>query len=169
MLDEDRARVRVSLSTGELEVEGSEAFISQFRDSLDEFIRRIQDAPVPVAVAKPPTPAPGSGAQQLPPGGSSGAVTGEDFGELLHAMPPTATATDQALFAGYFAATTTADGTFSTGEVNKLLIEQGVKLSNPSQALKNSITQKKAFKVGSRFKLSTTGRQYLTTLTGRSL
>jgi len=45
-----------------------------------------------------------------------------------------------------------------------LLIEQGVKLSNASQSLKNNVTAKRAFKVGSRYKVAKSGVDYLKTL-----
>ena len=69
--------------------------------------------------------------------------------------------TDQILLAGHYAAKVSSDGTFSTNDAHKLLIEQGVKLSNASQSMKNNLTAKRAFKVGGRFKIAKTGIDYL--------
>ena len=67
------------------------------------------------------------------------------------------TGTDQILVAGHYAAMNNAQQTFVTAEANKLLVEQSIKLANPSQSLKNNLNSKKVFKVGSRFKLSRDG------------
>lgn len=157
------ARIRISLTAGELEIEGSESFVSQYEESIAAMVERLREEGV-VAVA-PQQPAPvGVGATNL--GGETAPIptaADEPFGEVLHSLS-TKSGTDQILLAGHYVAKNTADGTFSTAEAHKLLIEQGVKLSNASQSLKNNLTAKRAFKVGSRFKISKAGIDYLNTL-----
>ncbi len=155
------ARVRVSLTTGELEIEGSEAFVSQYADSIGSVLERLlkdgPSVPVPAAASVITPVAAGSGSA---PTVSSG---DEPFGQVLHSLT-SKSGTDQILLAGYYTAKSTSDGTFSTNDAHKLLIEQGVKLSNASQSMKNNLTSKRAFKVGSRFKIAKTGIDYLNTL-----
>ena len=58
--------------------------------------------------------------------------------------------------------------TFATAEASKLLVEQGIKVSNPSQSLKNNMDGKKLFRVGNRFKISREGQDRVNDLLGRS-
>ena len=87
----------------------------------------------------------------------------EPFGEVLHTLS-SKSGTDQILLAGHYVAKSSADGTFSTVDAHKLLIEQGVKLSNASQSMKNNTSAKRAFKVGNRFKVAKSGLDHLKTL-----
>ena len=156
----DQARIRISLTTGDLEVEGSEAFIAKYAEPLDELIERLRKGHLHAPAAPTgasPTPAPNASAASQP----------EEFGEALHALPNSATGTDQILLAGLFAQKDSADSTFSTGEANQLLVGQGIKLTNPSQALKNGITAKRAFKVGKRYRVSKAGEEYVSELMGQ--
>lgn len=66
--------------------------------------------------------------------------------------------------AGHYVRAAHADGAFSTMEAHKLLTEQGIKLSNGSQSLKNNLTSKRVFKVGSRYKVTRLGMDYLKTV-----
>lgn len=154
-----QARVRVSLSSGELEVEGDEEFVQQYEEAIATLIGRLEKAqPVgPIAkAAGDPSPAAPS-----PP-----AAEQREFGELLHALPNNASGPDRMLLAGSFAQLASGDNTFSTGEANQLLLGQGVKLANPSQALKNAIAAKRVFKVGKRYRVSKTGEEHLKSLVG---
>jgi hypothetical protein len=74
-----------------------------------------------------------------------------------------ASQSDKILLAGSFAAQGTGDKTFSTSEASALLVEQGIKLSNPSQSLKNNLAAKRVFKQGNRFRVSKIGEDHLKT------
>lgn len=149
----EQFRVRVSLQSGELEVEGSESFVSSFREDFSGLVGRIGNVQPSAA-----------------PQGGSAAPSGTDtlaqsFPETLNLLPNDASATDQILVAGKFASSQAADATFSTSEAGALLMEQAVKLSNPSQSMKNNLKAKRVFKVGSRWKISKIGEEHLRTLT----
>jgi hypothetical protein len=153
----DAARIRVNIAAGELEIEGTEAFVSRYADSIDTIIERLLSAsPVPQPSAAGP-----------PARGLTNTVVSSDrdepFGEVLHSLA-SKSGTDQILLSGYYVAKGSSDGTFSTGEAHALLIEQGVKLSNASQSMKNNLSSKRVFKVGSRFKVAKTGSDYLKSL-----
>jgi len=160
--ESEAARVRINLATGELEIEGSETFVSQYADPIASALERLLEngpsAPVaaPAAVAIPVTAA-------ASPAGPAPTSADEPFGQVLHSLT-SKSGTDQILLAGYYHSKTTSDGTFSTNDAHALLIEQGVKLSNASQSMKNNLTSKRAFKVGSRFKIAKIGVDHLKTL-----
>lgn len=159
--DTDGARFRVNLSTGELEVEGSEAFVSQYAESIESLLERLLEqgpaAPAVPAAAQPATPAP-AGA----PAAASVAAD-EPFGEVLHSLS-SKSGTDQILLAGLYVGKSRDDGTFSTIEAHQRLMEQGVKLSNASQSMKNNLNAKRVFKVGKGFKVAKQGVDHLKSL-----
>jgi hypothetical protein len=155
----EKARIRVSLTTGELEIEGTEAFVSQYAESIDAVLERLRaDGVVAPAGAAAPSSASSTGGS-LPPV----PVDVEPFGEVLHSLS-SKSGTDQILLAGYYVGNSVADGTFSTNEAHARLIEQGVKLSNASQSMKNNLSSKRVFKVGTRFKIAKTGVDHLKSL-----
>lgn len=149
------ARIRISLSAGELEIQGPPEFLSKYEDTIGPMLERLRTADVQAAPKALPT----GGAPATPK------ATGE-FGEVLHALPNTATDTDRILLAGSFTQASSTDGTFATGQANQLLIEQGIKVSNPSQCMTNNLKAKRVFKVGSKYKVSKQGEAHLTKLTG---
>jgi hypothetical protein len=155
----EHARIRVSLSAGELEVEGPDAFFAKYSDSIDAMLSRLKTQPVSAESA----PALGSHAAPSTAVNSAGAELPE-FGEVLHGLPSNASGPDRVLVAGWYVQQENSESTFSTGEANQLLMGQGVKLSNPSQALKNAIAAKRVFKVGSRYRVSKSGEDHLKTL-----
>lgn len=152
------ARIRVSLATGELEVEGTEAFVSQYEETIAALLERLRTDGQAAPVSGPRETGASSPAPTAPAAGGD-----EPFGEVLHLLT-SKSGTDQSLLAGYYAAKASPDGSFSTAEASRLLVEQGVKLSNPSQSLKNNLNAKRAFKVGSRYKVSKVGLDHLKTL-----
>jgi hypothetical protein len=156
----DQARIRLSLTTGEFEVEGTEAFVAKYAEPINELIERLRERRLQ-------TPAESTGGSSTSTSTTSGSPP-KEFGEALHGLPKSATGTDQILLAGLYAQRESADSTFSTGEANQLLVGQGIKLTNPSQSLKNALTAKRAFKVGKRFRLSKTGEDHINGLTGQN-
>lgn len=148
-------RIRVSLSAGELEVEGSDEFISKYGDSIDIVLQRLQEGKTLPALD----------------GNSSAGQTSNpkkpgEFGEALQAFSSSANDTDRMLLAGSFAQASSSDNAFVTGEAAKLLIEQGIKPGNPSQCMTNNLKAKRVFKVGSKYRVSKQGEDHLRTLGG---
>jgi hypothetical protein len=157
----EQARVRISLTAGDLEVEGTEDFVRQYADSIRTLISRLEESPIqPLTSQKEASGGPASAPAAAP------AAEKREFGEVLHSLPSSASGSDRILVAGRYAQPASGDNTFSTGEANQLLLGQGVKLSNPSQALKNAISAKRVFKVGKRYRVSNTGEEHLKSLIG---
>lgn len=158
------ARLRISLSTGEFEVEGPATFIAQYDQVARQLLARLHESP-PDAF-KSPDSGDGAAASQ-PTAAFNGNGTWPEFGEAIHKLPRNASGTDLILVAGYYASMTHADQTFATSEASKLLVEQSIKVANPSQSLKNNLGSKKVFKVGSRFKISREGIERINQLLQR--
>lgn len=157
------SRIHINLNSGELDIRGSEDFISQYADSIEDLLQRLRTEPIPASTPVPPVLA--SPDQALTEAGKAAQPSTrlEPFGEALHSLA-SKSGTDQILLAGYYASQASGDGTFATAEANKLLIEQGIKLSNASQSLKNVLAAKRVFKVGSRYKVARSGIDFLNSM-----
>jgi hypothetical protein len=152
-VSEQRARLRINLPQGEFEVEGSESFVKTYAERFDAWLGRL-DGP-PEATPSPPPPNESAPTRRAP------AAPAQSFGELLHRLPRSASDVDRILTAGYFAHLRSADKSFSTGEANTLLTEQGVKVGNPSQCVRQNLVAKRVFKHLGRYRVSQTGLDYL--------
>jgi hypothetical protein len=161
-VSEQRARLRINLSQREFEVEGSEGFVSAYAERFDAWLGGLSEAPEPAAAALPAAPAPALRQR-------GAATAAESFGELLHRLPRSASDVDRMLTAGYFAYLGSPDKSFSTSEANALLTEQGVKVGNPSQCVRQSLVAKRVFKHLGRYRLSQTGLDYLRQMIGTEL
>ncbi len=159
------ARVRFSLSAGEFEVEGDQDFVERYEGLFADVLKKMSEVPVsPVSTSVPSNP----GAAQVQTAGGGMESEGEvpAFGEALHRLPKGTSGTEQILIAGYYASRKSADKTFATGDANRLLIEQGIKLANPSQSLKNNMESKRVFKSGANYRISRDGLDRVAQLLG---
>lgn len=155
-MDTFQTKLRVNLAQREFEVAGSEAFVREYAERIEALLERLADgqAESPVILSNP---AP----RDLDP-----EPLGE-FGSFIQRLPNTATEVDTMLAAGYFAQATSTDDTFATAEANKRLLEQGIKLGNPSQCVRQSLVAKRVFLVArGRFRVSQHGRAHLRQLLG---
>ena len=155
-MDERRARLRINLAQREFEVEGSEGFVQTYAERLDQLLGQL--------TATPATEAPAATRQR-----GVGLAGASSFGELLQRLPRAATDVDRMLIAGYFAQRDGADNNFGTGDANRLLTEQGVKVGNPSQCVKQNLLAKRVFKHQGRYRVSQIGLDYLRQLLGATL
>jgi len=160
-VSEQRARLRINLSQREFEVEGSEGFVGAYAERFDAWLGGFTEppgnAPAPQPALQPPAPQPRA------------ASAAQSFGELLHQLPRAASDVDRMLTAGYFAYLRSADKSFSTGEANALLTEQGIKVGNPSQCVRQNLVAKRVFKHLGRYRVSQSGLDYLRQMLGSEL
>jgi hypothetical protein len=153
----ERTRVRINLAQAEIEVEGSESFVESFRPQLEALLDRLPREP-----AAPPA---ADQVLAIPPAARAKTELGP-FGEFLHHLPASATEVDRMLAAGYYLQQLSGDDSFATGDANKRLAEHGIKIGNPSQCVRQSLTARRVFAVArGRFRVSQTGRAYLRQLT----
>ena len=157
-MDAQRAKLRINLVQREFEVEGSESFVKTYAERLDQLLTRLTEQP-----AAPPK-------AQASPRSDGNALPGTGtFGELLQRLPRASTDVDRMLVAGYFAQQRGADNGFATGEANTLLTEQGVKVGNPSQCVKQNLLANRVFKHQGRYRVSQIGLDHLRQLIGVAL
>ena len=154
-MDAQRAKLRINLAQREFEVEGSETFVRTYAERLDQLLARLTEEPAGAPKAQ----------ASLRPDGDALPGTGT-FGELLQRLPRASTDVDRMLVAGYFAQQRGADSGFATGEANTLLTEQGVKVGNPSQCVKQNLLAKRVFKHQGRYRVSQIGLDHLRQLIG---
>ena len=164
----ERTRLRISVAGREFEVEGSEQFVREFVpriESLLEYLGDLAAAP-PEPVQAPPSAAGGANGASATYESSAGGSVGS-FGEFMLRLPSSATDVDRMLAAGFFVQQGAPDDAFGTADANKKLTEQGIKLGNPSQCVKQSLIAKRVFMVQrGRYRVSQHGRAHLRQLLG---
>jgi hypothetical protein len=154
---DQRGRLRINLSQREFEVEGSEDFVRGFADRIQELLD-LFDLPPPAAVASDNGP------------GTEANTTLGTFGEFILSLPSSSTDVDKMLAAGFYVQATSPDDAFATGDANRRLTEQGIKLGNPSQCVKQSLLAKRVFLVSKgRYRVSQPGRAHLRQLLGPAI
>lgn len=154
---EGRARIRINLSQGELEVEGSESFVERWADPLRSLLARLAEGGPSAAVAS---------AAVLPSNTAETSPVGS-FGEFIHHLPSGATEVDRMLAAGFWCQQNNPDRTFTTAEASRRLAEHGFRIGNPSQCVRQSIMAKRVFMVQKgRYRVSHHGKHYLRQLMG---
>ena len=154
---DQRGRLRINLSQREFEVEGSEEFVRSFADRIGELLDLLDVGGLPVAVNETEAPAAAAASPE----------TLGSFGEFLLRLPSSATDVDKMLAAGYFVQVGSADDAFTTADANRRLTEQGIKLGNPSQCVKQSLLAKRVFMLNKgRYRVSQQGRAHLRQLLG---
>jgi hypothetical protein len=146
--------LRINLTQREFEVEGSEDFVQSFAERFQELLDGLDDAslalPAPLAAAAAPV--------VEGRGGETASALGS-FGEFIMRLPSNSTDVDKMLAAGYFVQQQSADDAFGTADANKRLTEQGIKLGNPSQCVKQSLMAKRVFMISKgRYRVSQPGR-----------
>lgn len=167
----DRARLRINLGQREFEVEGSEPFVREYAARMESLLERLTE------LSAEPLPSPPSPAANGAAGGSAGSAHHESsqpalgsFGEFMLRLASSATDVDRMLAAGFYVQSQAPDDAFATGDANKRLTEQGIKLGNPSQCVKQSLISKRVFMVQrGRYRISQHGRAHLRQLMGSSI
>jgi hypothetical protein len=166
-LDGSKTRLRINLSQGEFEVEGSEAFVERYAERIDAlFAGRAGTRSTEPVTALPPSAGLQPANANTANGNSAAVSAPEHLGEWLEHMPRSATDVDRMLLAGYYAQVRSADQCFGTGEANALLTDQGIKVGNPSQCVKQNLVAKRVFKHHRRYRVSQTGLDQLRQLLG---
>jgi hypothetical protein len=159
---ENKAKIRINLNLREFEIEGSEDFINSHSAKIESFLEILKNIPPSQAAPVIQQPATNSYAPVSPSSSVSSNQIPDNFGEYYHLLPKTAKDADKVLIAGYFHQLNNPDAYFTTGDATKLLIDQGVKLSNPAQFIGNNVKVKRIIKLGKgKFKVSKDGVEYI--------
>ena len=155
---DQRGRLRINLTQREFEVEGSEEFVRSFADRIQELLRPA--GRTAAAASGPPAREPSGRRPAARPISAASASS-------CCACRPRATDVDKMLAAGFYVQASSADDAFATADANRRLTEQGIKLGNPSQCVKQSLLAKRVFLVSKgRYRVSQPGRAHLRQLLG---
>lgn len=151
----DKAKIRINLSSREIELEGTETFIEKYSDIINDYLKVIKEpvshnATVAIEDDIQVSNLPNVSFSSMP----------DSFGEYYSRFPKSMKDVDKILVAGYFVQQKTGNA-FSSGEASSLLIEQGVKLSNAAAFLKANLESRKIFKHDGKFRVSELGVEYL--------
>ena len=149
------ARIRINLSTLELEVEGSEEFVNSHAGQIEEFLellkKRAEEAPVMLSTTNgslAETDMEENGQEEEPVKQKSalGPVP-ETFGEFYLRAAKNTNDIDKVLLGGYFIQHKNDKNIFSTREVSAVLKENGIYLKNPSHSIKLNLDARRIFAV----------------------
>ncbi len=154
--NDGRIKIRANRTTGELEVEGPSHLVSEWWERFSPtFGKATELVTSPVSDAL----------QQGPPRATRLGQFPELFGEFFTAFGSVLSDVDKVLVAAAFAQDKENEQVFTTKAANQLLLEQGIKVSNPSECVRRLAHAKRVFVVSvGKFRVSATGREYLESL-----
>lgn len=154
---EKTTRIRINLSTREVEWEGSENFIGKYDTIINDFIEKISNSELPNKSLSNtnPTLKP---SQTL----SEHHSTETSFGEFYVKFPRNIKMIDKVLIAAYYIQQTSEDGLFTSKEISEVLSEQNVKVTNASAFVK--ALGGKVFSKGGKYRVSEKGIEVVTQL-----
>lgn len=169
---ESKARIRIAVNGGEFEIEGTEDFVNSYAETIKSFTKILREAP---STAQAEQETSGNTGRQFsifeapepkaPSHDPNGKLSAASFGELYYKAPKSISKTDIVLLASYFIQSKNEEGTFTTQEVNKLLREHGIDLTNTSHFNKLNQDYKKVFKMRQgKYKVSEEGVDHLKTI-----
>ena len=155
-MTESNIRVRANRVTGELEVEGAVTLVAEWWEKIWPQLGGHAGAKAPqtdVLQHRHVSAVPASdGDGELP----------DVFGEFFNDFRSDVTDVDKMLIAGAFVQAKDPDRAFTTKHANQLLMDQNVKLTNPSECVRSLIRTKRAFVVSNgKFRISAQGFERL--------
>jgi hypothetical protein len=169
---ETKSKFKINLKTGEIEIEGSEEFVSKQIDNLSSLTSLLSTS----NLSSTENDSEGELSDILEKedinvskGNSEDLSVPDSYGEWAHKFKKNIAETDKTLVAGYYVQRKSSSNDFKTSEVNKILKDNGVKLSNPSLFIKGLANSKYVFQTRKEGKLnfmrvSKNGLEYLSTL-----
>jgi len=169
----EHSRIKLNLKLGEIEIEGSESFVSKHLEQLPglleglNIVSAIEEKNVPstTEVKEEQVIAQEKDGQTTEKNNSTEICVPDNFGELLNKFPKNIQQVDQILIAAYFAQHSSPDNSFKTYFANKLLKDQGIKITNAGQSIINLKNKKFIFAVKKGvYRVSKQGMDHILTL-----
>jgi len=158
-MDSKNIKIRVNLNTREFEVEGDqEAVFKNFGDLLKDYLDLIKHQPTKQNdLDKRGKPSSVSQTNNLNDDVEN-EISADSFGEFYNKFSKTLSNVDKLLIASYFVQSKSDNKSFTVKEANDLLVEQGIKLSNPNAFNKSNSDTKRVFKLsGKNYRVSDNG------------
>ena len=160
-MSDPELRVRLCRATNEIEIQGPAHLVSEWWDRL---LPEIEHASVPPGNGTRMTQ-PTALAPRTPPAQTQDQPLPGVFGEFIQRFPKDIPDIQKVLVAAWYSQQKDADNCFTTRSANDLLIEQGIKIANPSQCVKRLNRAKRSFVVApGRYRVSATGKEHIESL-----
>lgn len=168
-MEEKHVRIRIALSGGEFEIEGSETYVSTYAETIKTLTELLKSTAAGSKAEKDAKPTgkqisifDASPAPTKTTTSKDGLEIPASFGELYYKAPKSINKTDIVLLASYFIQSQNNENTFTTREVNKLLRDHGIDLTNTAHFNKLNQDYKKVFKMRQgQYKVSEEGVSHL--------
>nr|WKN39348.1 hypothetical protein K4G66_11665 [Tunicatimonas sp. TK19036] len=169
-MEENHVRIRIALNGGEFEIEGSEAFVNTYAEDIKTFTEILKSSSAGDKTGKEAQPAgkqisifePDTAPTAPVKATKDGLDIPASFGELYYKAPKSINKTDIVLLASYYIQSHNNENTFTTREVNKLLRDHGIDLTNTAHFNKLNQDYKKVFKMRQgQYKVSEEGVDHL--------
>jgi hypothetical protein len=150
----ESTRVKINICTGEIELEGSESFVTSQIANIPNLLNLMPKQPAIGALKKENINIIDTVQTQADTATDNSLNMSEHFGEWYQRFPKTIQQTEKMLVAGYFQQRNSENNAFETRQANNLLLELGVKLTNPAQCSASLENNKDIFQKEKRGKLS---------------
>lgn len=140
------AKFKLNLKTGEIEVEGSEAFVERQIQALENLVdlMKLSAQNDKAEDLLPNVEQDNSNTKSESVDVASDKIP-STFGEWMHSFNKDINDLDKALITARFVQSQSPTNDFKTADVNKALKNHGIKLSNPSGALNRLVEKKLMF------------------------
>lgn len=166
-MEDNRVRIRFAWNNGEFEIEGPQEYVDTYSETIKAFTEILKSSAN--GQAEKETPAKGKQISIFEQPSAPTVKTTSDglevpasFGEFYHKAPKSINKTDIVLLASYFVQSQNNEQTFTTREVNKLLRDHGIDLTNTAHFNKLNQDYKKVFKMRQgQYKVSEEGVKHL--------
>jgi hypothetical protein len=163
-MESQQMKIRISLTTREVEFEGDLQLIKEnFGEYIEDYLKALKKDHPKNSESKqhssfheaPRSPEPNFDSSSIP----------DNFGEFFSKYPKSLSNVDKILLASYYIQNTAEGKCFTVKDAEDILIDQGVSLSNAGVFNKSNISTKRVFKLsGKNFRVSDTGVEYIKTL-----
>ncbi len=167
------AKIKVNLTSGEIEVAGSEKFIEKKLKDLPVIIDalRSQLDPGAAVLADSKSKAKRKAGKSAAGGSKKQSSSDSEFQSWHDRYPKKLSQNDSLILTGLYLQRTTREKAFTGSSVNALLEEQGDKISNPSVCLSQLVRDKKVVQAGKEgrrvfYKLTAGGQKHAESLLG---
>lgn len=161
-MSETNIKIRINLSAREFEVDGDSEYIEQvFGDKIKSYLDIISNVPVSTETNRRDSDT----VKTIKDTPHDKDNTFDSFGEYYSHFKRDIGIVDKLLIACYYVQMNSPSKSFELPEASSLLLDQGVKLSNPNAFNKSNISTKKVFKMsGKEYRVSDIGVEYINSL-----
>lgn len=167
-MEKNLVKIRINLDSREFEVEGDANYINdRFGEDIDEYLALIKQQKNVQSIPSFKAPLSTTDALKVESGQpDKNTYMPDSFGEYFNRFAKSLSIVDKLLVTSYFVQSKNPEKVFTLKEASDLLLDQGVKLSNPNAFNKANSETKRIFKLsGKNFRVSDIGVEYINGLT----